>query len=149
MCIIYCYSDYRSHFLSNSQLVSFSVCTMSSLRFFATRILLPFYYHDSKLLNSSDRVERQVKSSRYPLQSEFRSSAGSPSLRPNIFIRGHFRSPTIYSGLQFSCKKYVTVYHSWSPVNRASLVHVIRHVQTFSWRHWQKSEKNRYSKRFS
>ena len=105
VCIIYCYSDYRSHFLSNSQLVSFSVCTMSSLRFFATRILVPFYYHDSKLLNSSDRVERQVKSSRYPLQSEFRSSAGSPSLRPNIFIRGHFRSPTIYSGLQFSSKK--------------------------------------------
>ena len=33
------------------------------------------------------------------------------------------------------------LYHGWSPVNRASLAHIIRHIRTFSWRHPEKSGK--------
>ena len=106
-----------------------------------TAVHEPSKLRREKVLNSSDRVERQVKSVGTHCQGSFGQQLVPHHCDPT------YLAEDIWCRQQFIQVFYFLVrntwlYHSWSPVNRASLAHIIRHIQTFSWRHREKAEKS-------
>ena len=106
-----------------------------------TAVYEPSKLRREKILNSSDRVERQVQSFGTYCQASFGQQLVPHHCDPTYLAEDIWCRQQFIQVFNFLVRN-TWLYHGWSPVNRASLAHIIRHIRTFSWRHPEKAEKS-------